>query len=162
VIRAGSDLARGAALFAALPADAGAFLTAIAARIPPSLTHARNELISILDLLPTDAGAPLYEQQATREALWAMLPEATIAHFACHGQFGLDDTLDSALLLAQESRLTLHDLVAGDTTALSNLRLVALSACQTAITDFGRLPDESIGLPGGFLQAGVPAVVGTL
>jgi CHAT domain-containing protein len=39
---------------------------------------------------------------------------------------------------------------------------VALSACQTAITDFGRLPDESIGLPGGFLQAGVPAVVGTL
>jgi CHAT domain-containing protein len=162
VIKAGSDLARAAALFAALPADAGAFLTAIAARIPPSLTHARNELISILDLLPTDAGAPLYEQQATREALWAMLPAATIAHFACHGQFGLDDTLDSALLLAQESRLTLRDLVAGDTTALSNLRLVALSACQTAITDFRRLPDESIGLPGGFLQAGVPAVVGTL
>jgi CHAT domain-containing protein len=162
VIRAGSDLARAAALFAALPADAGAFLTAIAARIPPSLTHARNELISILDLLPKDAGAPLYEQQATREALWAVLSEATMAHFACHGQFGLDDTLDSALLLAQESRLTLRDLVAGDTTALSNLRLVALSACQTAITDFRRLPDESIGLPGGFLQAGVPAVVGTL
>jgi CHAT domain-containing protein len=162
VIRAGSDLARAAALFAALPADAGAFLTAIAARIPPSLTHARNELISILDLLPKDAGAPLYEQQATREALWAALSAATIAHFACHGQFGLDDTLDSALLLAQESRLTLRDLVAGDTTALSNLRLVALSACQTAITDFRRLPDESIGLPGGFLQAGVPAVVGTL
>jgi CHAT domain-containing protein/uncharacterized protein YbgA (DUF1722 family) len=162
VIKAGSDLARAAALFAALPADAGAFLTAIAARIPPSLTHARNELISILDLLPKDAGAPLYEQQATREALWAALSAATIAHFACHGQFGLDDTLDSALLLAQESRLTLRDLVAGDTTALSNLRLVALSACQTAINDFRRLPDESIGLPGGFLQAGVPAVVGTL
>jgi CHAT domain-containing protein len=162
VIRAGSDLARAAALFAALPADARAFLTAIAARIPPSLTYARSELISILDLLPKDAGAPLYEQQATREALWAALSAATIAHFACHGQFGLDDTLDSALLLAQESRLTLRDLVAGDTTALSNLRLVALSACQTAITDFRRLPDESIGLPGGFLQAGVPAVVGTL
>jgi CHAT domain-containing protein len=162
VIKAGSDLARAAALFAALPADAGAFLSAIAARIPPSLTYARSELISILDLLPANAGAPLYEQQATREALWAVLSEATMAHFACHGQFGLDDTLDSALLLAQESRLTLRDLVAGDTTALSNLRLVVLSACQTAITDFGRLPDESIGLPGGFLQTGVPAVVGTL
>jgi len=162
VIRAGSDLARAAALFAALPADAGAFLSAIAARIPPSLTYARSELISILDLLPANAGAPLYEQQATREALWAVLSEATMAHFACHGQFGLDDTLDSALLLAQESRLTLRDLVAGDTTALSNLRLVALSACQTAITDFRRLPDESIGLPGGFLQTGVPAVIGTL
>jgi CHAT domain-containing protein len=162
VIRAGSDLARAAALFAALPADARAFLTAIAARIPPSLTYARSELISILDLLPADAGALLYEQQATREALWAALPGATMAHFSCHGQFGLDDTLDSALLLAQESHLTLRDLVAGDTPALSNLRLVALSACQTAITDFRRLPDESIGLPGGFLQAGVPAVVGTL
>jgi CHAT domain-containing protein/uncharacterized protein YbgA (DUF1722 family) len=162
VIKAGSDLARAAALFAALPADAVAFLSAIAARIPLCLTYARSELISILDLLPANAGAPLYEQQATREALWAVLSEATMAHFACHGQFGLDDTLDSALLLAQESRLTLRDLVAGDTTALSNLRLVALSACQTAITDFRRLPDESIGLPGGFLQAGVPAVVGTL
>jgi CHAT domain-containing protein len=162
VIKAGSDLARAAAFFAALPADAGAFLSAIAARIPPSLTYARSELISILDLLPANAGAPLYEQQATREALWAALSAATIAHFACHGQFGLDDTLDSALLLAQESRLTLRDLVAGDTTAMSNLRLVALSACQTAITDFRRLPDESIGLPGGFLQAGVPAVIGTL
>jgi CHAT domain-containing protein len=162
VIKAGSDLARAAALFAALSADAVAFLSAIAARIPPSLTYARSELISILDLLPANAGAPLYEQQATREALWAALSEATMAHFACHGQFGLDDTLDSALLLAQESRLTLRDLVAGDTTAMSNLRLVALSACQTAITDFRRLPDESIGLPGGFLQAGVPAVVGTL
>jgi CHAT domain-containing protein len=162
VIKAGSDLARAAALFAALSADAVAFLSAIAARIPPSLTYARSELSSILNLLPAGAGAPIYEQQATREALWAALPGTTMAHFACHGQFGLDDTLDSALLLAQESRLTLRDLVAGDTTALSNLRLVALSACQTAITDFGRLPDESIGLPGGFLQAGVPAVVGTL
>jgi CHAT domain-containing protein len=162
VIKAGSDLARAAALFAALSADAVAFLSAIAARIPLCLTYARSELISILDLLPANAGAPLYEQQATREVLWAVLSGATMAHFACHGQFGLDDTLDSALLLAQESRLTLRDLVAGDTTALSNLRLVALSACQTAITDFRRLPDESIGLPGGFLQAGVPAVVGTL
>ena len=162
VIKAGSDLARAAALFAALSADAVAFLSAIAARIPPSLTYARSELSSILNLLPAGAGAPIYEQQATREALWAALPGTTMAHFACHGQFGLDDTLDSALLLAQESRLTLRDLVTGDTSALGNLRLVVLSACQTAITDFGRLPDESIGLPGGFLQTGVPAVIGTL
>jgi len=162
VIKAGGDLARAAALFAALPADAVAFLSAIAARIPLCLTYARSELSSILNLLPAGAGAPIYEQQATREALWAALPGTTMAHFACHGQFGLDDTLDSALLLAQESRLTLRDLVTGDTSALGNLRLVVLSACQTAITDFGRLPDESIGLPGGFLQAGVPAVIGTL
>ena len=37
-----------------------------------------------------------------------------------------------------------------------------LSACQSAISDFLHLPDEYIGLPAGFLQAGVPGVVGTL
>ena len=39
---------------------------------------------------------------------------------------------------------------------------MALSACQTGISDFSNLPDEYIGLPAGFLQAGVPGVVGTL
>ena len=37
-----------------------------------------------------------------------------------------------------------------------------LSACQTGITEFERVPDEVIGLPAGFLQAGVPGVVATL
>ena len=162
VVKAGHDLLLAAALFAGLPNDAGLPLLQLVARIPPSLTYARSELASILDLLPPSAGTALYEQAATRAALWATLPEATIAHFSCHGSFGLADTLDSALLLGDETRLTLRDLVTGDTSALANLRLVALSACQTAITDFRRVPDESIGLPGGFLQAGVPAVVGTL
>ena len=37
-----------------------------------------------------------------------------------------------------------------------------LSACQTGITEFARVPDEAIGLPAGFLLAGVPGVVATL
>lgn len=37
-----------------------------------------------------------------------------------------------------------------------------LSACQTAISDFQRLPEELIGLPAGLIQAGVPTVIGTL
>ncbi|WP_044232201.1 CHAT domain-containing protein [Chloroflexus sp. Y-396-1] len=125
------------------------------------LRYAGAELHSICDLLPPAATTTFYEQAATRNAIWSALGESTIGHFSCHGSFA-DDPLDSALHLAAGDRITLRDLVAGDTTALSNLRLVALSACQTAITDFRRLPDESIGLPGGFLQAGVPAVVGTL
>jgi CHAT domain-containing protein len=125
------------------------------------LRYAGAELHSICDLLPPAATTTFYEQAATRSAIWSALGESTIGHFSCHGSFA-DDPLDSALHLAAGDRITLRDLVAGDTTAMSNLRLVALSACQTAITDFRRLPDESIGLPGGFLQAGVPAVVGTL
>ena len=35
------------------------------------------------------------------------------------------------------------------------------SACQTAMTEGKRLPDEFLGFPSGFLQAGVPGVVGS-
>jgi CHAT domain-containing protein len=126
------------------------------------LRFAGPELQSVALLFHADATTPFYRSDATREAILHALPGATIAHFACHGSFDTDDPLDSALLLADDTRITLRELVAGDTTALAGLRLVVLSACQTAITDFQRLPDESIGLPGGFLQAGVPAVVGTL
>lgn len=125
------------------------------------LRYAGPELAAICDLLPTGASIAFYEEQARREALWYALPDATIAHLSCHGSFAADP-LDSALNLACGDRLTLRDLIVGDTSALANLRLVVMSACQTALTDFQRVPDESIGLPGGFLQAGVPAVVGTL
>jgi CHAT domain-containing protein len=47
-------------------------------------------------------------------------------------------------------------------TASSQARLAVLSACQTAITDFQELPEEAIGLPSGFMQAGIPGVIGTL
>jgi CHAT domain-containing protein len=39
---------------------------------------------------------------------------------------------------------------------------VVLSACQTAVTEFRRLPDEAIGLSTGCLQAGAAGVVSTL
>jgi CHAT domain-containing protein len=37
-----------------------------------------------------------------------------------------------------------------------------LSDCQTAVTEYKQLPEEAIGLPAGFLQAGVPGVIGSL
>ena len=89
-------------------------------------------------------------------------PRATIGHFACHGQFNAAAPLDSALLLANGSQSTVRDLIHAESERLAHLRLVVLSACQTAITDFGNLPDEAVGLPSSFLQAGVPAVIGTL
>jgi CHAT domain-containing protein len=41
-------------------------------------------------------------------------------------------------------------------------RLAVLSACETGLTDTRQSPDEYIGLPAGFLQAGAPAVISTL
>ena len=66
----------------------------------------------------------------------------------------------SALMLAGEDRLTLADIL--NHLDLSGARLAVLSACQTAITEFQRVPDEAIGLPAGFLQAGVRGVIGSL
>jgi tetratricopeptide (TPR) repeat protein len=153
----------GAAVLFALSADPAAMaLQEFAGQIPPNLSYARAELESIRDLLPPDATTVLSEANASRDALWAALPAATIVHFACHGQFDAHTPLDSALLLAGGSRLTLRDLLDADRTQTERLRLAVLSACQTAIYDFRYLPDESIGMFAGFLQAGIPAVIGTL
>jgi CHAT domain-containing protein len=56
--------------------------------------------------------------------------------------------------------LTLREILTLD--AFRDSRMAVLSACQTALTDFLRSTDEAIGLPAGFLMAGVTGVVGTL
>jgi CHAT domain-containing protein len=63
--------------------------------------------------------------------------------------------------LSGGDRLTLRDLLDGDI-RLRQARLAVLSACETAVTDYQTLPDEVLGLPAGFLQAGVPGVLATL
>jgi CHAT domain-containing protein len=88
------------------------------------------------------------------------MSSATYIHFACHGSYDPASPLSSAVILARGKRLTLADLYAQP--LLKETRLVVLSACQTAIADFDKLPEEAIGLPGGFLRAGVPGVVGSL
>jgi CHAT domain-containing protein/tetratricopeptide (TPR) repeat protein len=105
-----------------------------------------------------------YRDEATAAALMAAVPGASYLHFACHGSFDAASPRDSALWLAgqdaRERRLRITDQIDGRTFA--GIRLVAASACETAITDFTRLPDEAIGLPSAFLQAGSAGVTGTL
>lgn len=134
----------------------------VATRIPPSLDFAFAELENIQALLPPEKFTLLYGERATREAFLEQLSFATIAHCACHGSFNAEVPLDSSLLLAQGTSLTLGDLLNLEPRYLARLRLVFLSACQTAVTDFQRVPDEVVGLLSGFLQAGVPSVIGTL
>ncbi|MCL4299213.1 MAG: CHAT domain-containing protein [Anaerolineae bacterium] len=123
------------------------------------LAFARTEVEEITSLFDGETTA-LYETQATRRAVEAGLDTATYVHLACHGQFDPAQPLDSSLILSGSDRLTLRDVLARP--PFQAARLVVLSACQTAITDFNQLPDEAVGLPAGFLQAGVPGVIGTL
>jgi CHAT domain-containing protein/tetratricopeptide (TPR) repeat protein len=123
------------------------------------LTYARSEVEEIAQLFG-GAATILYEHRATRGALETQLGHTTYMHLSCHGTFNAQDPLQSGVVLSNGEMLTLRDMLGGQ--RLRGTRLVVLSACQTAITDFKDLPEEAIGLPGGFVQAGVPGVVGTL
>jgi CHAT domain-containing protein len=89
------------------------------------------------------------------------LANATHLHFACHGSFNGTQPLNSALYLSGQDKITLRDLL-DDKLDLSKIRLTLLSACQSGISEFERIPDETIGLHAGFLQSGVAGVVSTL
>jgi CHAT domain-containing protein len=84
-------------------------------------------------------------------------------HFACHGKYDWDDPSQSGLILA-DGRLTLARLqLPGDAVDMSAARLVTLSACETGLIDVVKgSADEYVGLPAGFLLAGVPCVVSSL
>jgi CHAT domain-containing protein/tetratricopeptide (TPR) repeat protein len=128
---------------------------------PAPLPFARLEVERIAALFPAASRRAFLEREATRSAVTRALPGATHLHFSCHGAYGSDEALDSALFLSGDDTLTLRDLLDGGLD-LSASRLAVLSACQTGITDFLSAPDEAIGFPAGFLQAGVPAVISTL
>lgn len=129
------------------------------------LPFARTEVETIASFFDTGPCPPLLEHKATHQEVFAALAESAgggygYLHFACHGIFDPGDPLASGLVLAGGKRLSLTDLL--DKLTLTHTRLAVLSACQTAITDFNRVPDEAIGLPSGFLTAGVPGVIGSL
>src|SRR5262245_29516847 len=99
-------------------------------------------------------------KDARLETVLASLARSSHWHFATHGTFSWINTEQSALLLADGDQLTVRDLL--DRADLGHPRLVVLSACETGVFDFQRTPDEFIGLPATFLQAGSAGVIGTL
>ncbi len=131
--------------------------------LPPnmeSLVFAGAETEEIGALFGPDSNV-LTTTEATRDRIQQHLAGSTHVHLACHGGFDPREPLDSGLVLAGGERLTLRDLL-DEEFDLSAARLAVLSACQTGITEFELVPDEAIGLPAGFLQAGVSGVVSTL
>jgi len=126
-----------------------------------ALRYAGVEIRAIERLFGAGSRRVLSEEDATGTAVTQRLPGATHLHLACHGSFDVNEPLDSALCLSAGDRLTLRELLDGDLD-LSSQQLAVLSACQTGLTEFNLVPDEVIGLPAGFLQAGIPGVVATL
>jgi CHAT domain-containing protein/tetratricopeptide (TPR) repeat protein len=102
----------------------------------------------------------LWRDQGTRNAVLTNASAAHLLHFACHGVYDLANPLESPLLLANGERLTLGAML--EQLNLPHAQLVALSACETALTDPKEQADEHFGLTLGPLYAGAPTVWGTL
>jgi CHAT domain-containing protein len=111
-------------------------------------------------LFAAEARSALDGDQATADAVLNMLKTKSHWLFSCHGNFDWDDPRQSGLRLAGGEALTLDALLAAH--GLGNPRLVALSACETGLSDINRSPEEFIGLPTGFLQLGAAGVLATL
>ncbi len=98
--------------------------------------------------------------KATPDAFFRSIPGRNYVHFCCHGFYDWQEAMRSGLLLSGSYRLTLAEVIGKLDLDLS--RLATLSACETGLSDFRHAPDEYLGLPAGFLQAGAPAVISTL
>ena len=131
------------------------------------LPGARDEAYSIKAIMLESGGeVKLLEGEEARyptilEKLQKKREDLTLAHFACHGLAELTDPMRSGILLAYGARLmtrTLLDLVPE---RFPRLRLVGLSACQTGLPGT-ELPDEVVGQPSGWLQAGAMGVLASL
>jgi CHAT domain-containing protein len=122
-------------------------------------TPAEGEAVAALfepgarDALPGD--------RATRERVVAMAHGRAYLHLSCHGFYHWLEPMRSGVVLAGGEPLTLAEVIAPGFD-LGAARLVVLSACETGLTDIRQSPDEYLGLPAGFLQAGAPTVVSTL
>lgn len=99
--------------------------------------------------------------QATRDWLLAALQAGLVVEASCHGRFDLSDFLRSRLLLANQKEVTLADLLSYQVD-VRGLRLLILSACQTALLDLKGARDEVRSLAAGMLQAGARAVLAAL
>jgi CHAT domain-containing protein len=100
-------------------------------------------------------------QTGTKQQVMTSVSGQTYLHFSCHGSYDWNDPTASGLDLA-DGRLTLAELQEGKFD-LSATRLVTLSACETGMTDVIRgSAEEYVGVPAGFMLAGVPCVISSL
>jgi len=133
-------------------------------------THQEGELVAAC--FPAEKRQVLSGKDASQAAVFQAVRGRTCLHFACHGYYDWFEVMNSGLLLAAnpsgpavpstgKDPLTLAEILSPEF-RLDAARLIALSACETGMSEYLRTPDEYIGLPAAFLQAGAPAVISTL
>jgi len=127
----------------------------------PTLRFPGNEATEIARFFGPGASRILCGRDATAANVRDAIRDGTYVHFACHAEYNWNDPMRSRLLLAGKDSLCLAEIIR-DAGGLSQAPLVSLSACETGLTDIDWAPDEYIGMPAGFLQAGASAVISSL
>lgn len=130
------------------------------------LPSVRGELDDVAQLY-RDAGAaihgPMLDAQATEEAFWTttrtVSGPANVLHVSCHGTMVLNEPASSGLLLF-DSKVDAGEIAR----APLPFDEAVLSACSTGwrpteVENIVLTADEILGIPAGFLEAGVQAIL---
>jgi CHAT domain-containing protein len=96
---------------------------------------------------------------ATKKDVQGQMQKHTHHHYACHGLYDRCEPDESALVLANEERLSVRDIMQSG--GLAHVELAFLSACRTGIVDIECAPEEFLGLPAAFIGAGANNVIAT-
>ena len=124
-----------------------------------TLPATRHELLKIRKCVPHEylvaLGTP--ESPVSASRVLEYLPNASVAHFACHGIQDITKPLNSSLILPG-GNLKISEIMAKD---LPNASLAFLSACETA-KGHQDLPDEVVHIAASMLFAGFHSVVATM
>jgi CHAT domain-containing protein len=131
---------------------------AVALPVESHLPNTGQELDCIANRVGSSNVKKLVESEATLENVIAGLKDSSFIHFACHGVQDAESPNESALILANSSRLTLSHL---HHLSFPHAQLAFLSACQTATGD-ERLVQEAVHLAAGMLSAGYRGVIATM
>ncbi|HEY9787821.1 MAG TPA: CHAT domain-containing protein, partial [Candidatus Obscuribacterales bacterium] len=123
-----------------------------------ALPWSEVEMSWITDAFPDGAVTSISRGGSIGEIVQG-IENSDISHLACHGTFDPDYPWRSGIELAN-ARLTVGDMLSGQ--IFEDHRLVVFSACQTAVTDFKRLPEDMFGLPMSAIFSGAKNCIGTM
>jgi CHAT domain-containing protein/tetratricopeptide (TPR) repeat protein len=127
--------------------------------MPDSLPFSDWEVMKISEVFPEHARLVLEGARANKKGVLESIVFGEEQLFSCHGVHDLEKVERSHLRLAGGEKLTTQDVMRLD---LSGAKLVIMSACESAMTDFRDIIDEYQGLPAAFLIAGAQSVIGSL
>ncbi len=120
--------------------------------------HAIARLAELLDFGQRSASV---HDQVTHANLVKALANGLVVDISCHGAFNYQDFRLSSLQLANMEHLYLGELLS-HTVELRGLRLLILSACQTAVLDLNGAVNEVRSLASGVLQCGAQGILASL